>query len=230
MFNGFVRQRGSWSAMQATIAYTSSQDAYPSDVEVDCESIDSFGDVRILNNPGVNNGTISEESKKEHDDNEEITSRELAILSTTSSSLSGLSLDQAQPELYTVRSNNSQRIEEWCMKNENASNTLFQGDLQWRKDAGDNFTSHAFDHLTGVQISAVRRLSRELLPMLRGSRRSSSQFPHRYKDIPSVFYMSSSNELRGCSQECRNYDGFANGSWFGWTMVPRFTDSDIGPY
>ncbi|AQZ14667.1 ATG36 (YJL185C) [Zygosaccharomyces parabailii] len=227
MFNGFVRQRGSWSAMQATIAYTSSQDAYPSDVEIDCESIDSFGDIRVLNNPGFDNGTISDESKKESEENEEITSGELAILSTTTSSLSGVSLDQLHPDLYAVRSDNSQRIEEWCLRNENATDTLFQGDFQWRKDGVDNYTSKVLGHLNKDQISAVRRFSRDLLPMLRQSRRNSTQFPHRYRDIPSVFYMGSSSELRSCSQELRDYDDFGNSSWFGWTMVARLTDSDI---
>lgn len=242
MFNGFKRNRGSLSAKQATIAYTSSQDAYPSDVEVDCQSIDSFGDIRVLNNPGVEpttntdvaiSDTLASVNEGGFNVNEEITSDELAILSTASSSASVSSLDQMAPEVCPVRSGNSQKIEEWCTKNERAGETVFPGDLTWRQDVGDNFTHPLVNGLSKNQISTVRRISEELLPLLRQTRqdvrKNGSKFPHRYKDIPSVFYMrpSPSHELHRCSQD---NNAFANKSWLGWAMVPRFTESNIGSY
>lgn len=243
MFNGFKRQRGSLSAMQATIAYTSSQDAYPSEVEVDCHSIDSFGDVRVLNNPNPegdlennNDATISDAIISRRggglDENEEITSHELAILSTTSSSASVSSFEQLPSELCPVYSANSQRIDEWCMKNERASETVFHGDLTLRKDVGDNFTHPLISRLSEGQILAVRGFSRELLSLLRQTRQNSqkchNRFPHRYRDIPSVFYMrpSSSHELHRRPQDS---SALNNKAWMSWTMVSRLTESELGP-
>ncbi|CAR28240.1 ZYRO0D17116p [Zygosaccharomyces rouxii] len=242
MFNGFKRQRGSWSAMQATIAYTSLQDAHPSDVEVDCQSIDSFGDIRVLNNPNIepantNDVTISDTLINRNDggfdESEEITSNELAILSTTSSSASISSLDQIAPEICPVHSGNSQKVDEWCIKNEQAGETVFPGDLTWRQDVGDNFTHPLLSGLSRDQILAIRRFSKELLPLLRRTRHNvqnnNNKFPRRYRDIPSVFYVrpSPSQELHRCSEDSSS---FTDRSWLGWTMVPRFTESDIGPY
>lgn len=165
--------------MQATIAYTSLQDAYPSDVEIDCQSIDSFGDIRVLNNPSIDPTNENDASVSDilisgndggFDENEEITSNELAILSTASSSASVSSFDQMAPEMCSVRSGNSQKIDEWCVKNERAAETVFPGDLTWRQDVGDNFTHPLLSGLSRDQIQAVRRFSKELLPLLRWCR------------------------------------------------------------
>lgn len=240
MFNGFKRQRGSWSARQATIAYTSSRDAYPSDVEVDCQSISSLGDIRVLNNPSTEAandndvGAISDVlvsgNEIGYDENEEITSSELAILSTANSSLSVQSLGQMPSDMYPVHSGNSQKIDEWCTKNELIDETIFNGNSIRRQDVGDNFTYPLLSGLSRDQILTVRRISEEFMPLLRRTRQNvqnNAKFPRRYRDIPSVFYVRPSRELHGCSQDS---SALVNGSWLGWTMVPRFTESEIRPY
>lgn len=290
-FNNFIRHRGSKSAIQATIAGTNSQRVADGGFEVDSHSINSFDDIRVLNDPDLHTAnTISEESKcmsNVTNNNCEVRSDEFALLSSASSSSESMSgLGQNLPMLHPIQSDNSQKIDEWCMNNELnhlteerlATNPLTNLRVQdivnsWgidsdnlpleqftkrsnddnslKGDYSENYTTHLLKKLNDEQLCTVKQLTRELLPLLRNSRRTHSAFLNRFRDIPSMFshrdliiayslqYNDSSTSVpmysrkserfsSVCLDDARsNSSSFNSKSWPGWTLVPRLMENDI---
>lgn len=296
-FNSFIRHRGSRSAIQATIAGTNSQrldhlNGVDDGFEVDSHSINSFDDIRVLNNPDLHTAnTISEESRcisNVTNNNCEVRSDEFALLSSASSSSGSMSAQgQNLPLLHPIPSDNSQKIDEWCMNNElndlteeklatNPSTNIRVQDIvnSWgidsdglpleqftkrsnddhsniKGDQSENYTTHLLKKLNDDQLCTVKQLTRELLPLLRNSRRTHSIFMNRFRDIPSLFsqrdliiayslqyndsptsfpmYPGKSERFSSvCLDDaCSNSSSFNSKSWPGWTLVPRLMDNDI---
>lgn len=111
-----MRHRGSRSAIQATLAGAN----VPQEHAYEIESVDTFDNVRVLNNPGSESyGITSSDDSKSGAVLYELRSEEFAILSTESSSSS--EPNHATPDnlaVQSIPSSNSQRIDEWCLNNE----------------------------------------------------------------------------------------------------------------
>lgn len=124
-----------------------------------------------------------------------------------------------------------------------------------RKRAGSgvkpgNYTSDLLRALSDEQIIIVKQLTKELLPLLRNSRRTHSVFTNRYRDIPSVFaqrdlilacslrYNDSDCDIVAPSQlseslatvsldDTRSSSSLTSISRLGWTLVPRLTENEL---
>ncbi|QLL34324.1 hypothetical protein HG536_0G01830 [Torulaspora globosa] len=293
-FTSFMRRRGSKSAIQATIAETSIQESFePDEFEFGSQyqSVDAFDDVRVLNDPdvGAGNGNAASTGSRiisiNTGTNYEIRSEELAILSTSSSSSSGSLLvgsSQQHSMIYSPAASNSQRIDEWCLRNEldgltdtndplgrSANCSRVQNVVDsWGHNPEDvpltsagpkgryesrgagNYTSDLLKGLNKEELSTVKQLTKELLPLLRNSRRTHSVFSSRYRDIPSVFpqrdliiacslrYNSSETDILApaklsdsfstvCLDEARSNTSLSSRAWLAWSLVPRLTESDL---
>lgn len=278
-----MRRRASRSAIQATIAETNRN--YPCDLgdefefESETQSLGGLEDVRVLNDPTSN--TISESSKATAN-NTDVRTDELAILSTSSSTSESIPQSNQRQFLYSLTSNNSQRIDEWCMNSElnglteanmalNPSTTCSRvQDMvnSWGLDHDgippealgknvtilaakpDNYSAGLLKGLSDEQVIIVKQLTKELLPLLRNSRRTHSVFTNRYRDIPSVFpqrdlilacslrYNDSDSDVvtqSGLSEslatisldDTRSNSSLTSISRLGWTLVPRLTENDL---
>ncbi|QLG71537.1 hypothetical protein HG535_0B05810 [Zygotorulaspora mrakii] len=122
-----------------------------------------------------------------------------------------------------------------------------QAEYQLKGDPYENYASKMLQELNGDQLFKVKQLTKELLPLLRNSRRSHSVFTHRFRNIPSVFSQrdliltfslqyneseSSSTTFLDKFSSVSLDDGISissqgNSSWLGWTLVPRFTDNEL---
>ncbi|QLQ80243.1 hypothetical protein HG537_0D02440 [Torulaspora globosa] len=293
-FTSFMRRRGSKSAIQATIAEASIRECLETDefeFGSQYQSVGVFDDVRVLNDPDIDseNGIAVSSGSRiisiNTGTNCEIRSEELAILSTSSSSSSGSLLggsDQQNSMIYSLAASNSQRIDEWCLKNEldgltdtnellgrsrNCSRVHNAVDC-WEYNPEDiplsspvpkeryesrrsgNYTSDLLKGLNKEELSRVKQLTKELLPLLRNSRRAHSVFTSRYRDIPSVFpqreliiacslrYNDSETDILApaklsdsfstvCLDEARSNTSLSSRAWLAWSLVPRLTESDL---
>lgn len=184
-------------------------------IELDYHRIDSFTDIRVLNDfESSNANTISEEDDSQdhiRTPYEEVKSEDLAILSTSSSNFS-----YTEP-IITQTPSNSQKIDDWCSNNElllssdeerlvNTTTLRIQDINSWEIDpdistykagtpsnnyplnhASFNYTSSLLSTLTSAKRNKAKQLARELLPYLTNSRRRHQNFNNNYNDIPSVF-------------------------------------------
>lgn len=294
-FTSFMRRRGSKSAIQATIAEASIRESVEPDLEFefgsDYQSIGGFDDVRVLNDPEADADSahaVSTSSKIisiNTGTNYEVRSEELAILSTSSSSSSSsvqMGNFHQQNVVYSLAASNSQRIDDWCLRNEldgltdtgvlvsrsRACSRVQDVVDSWGYNVEDiplnsassreprssptdgNYTSNLLKSLNKEELSTVRQLTKELLPLLRNSRRAHSVFTNRYRDIPSVFpqrelilacslqYNDSEADLLPqaklsesfstvCLDEARSSTSLSSRAWLAWSLVPRLTENDL---
>lgn len=114
----------------------------------------------------------------------------------------------------------------------------------------ENYASNLLKGLSDEQISIVKQLTNELLPLLRNSRRTHSVFTNRYKDVPSVFpqrdlilacslryndtdtdFIAQSTLSEGLAtvslDDTRSSSSLTSMTWLGWTLVPRLTENDL---
>lgn len=202
-FNSYHR-RGSRSAVHATLSYRNSSEGE----DLQYLSVGAL-DVHILNNPTHHDQeTVSEDSRI---CTNEVKSEEFAILSTSSES-EGSGYHEEEEELPL---SNSQRIDDWCLQNGEASlkqhtrtNKRIQDIIKaWGVDEEtplqsvaqepykeiasvplhpDNYTAHLLDKLTPNQKFSLQRFANQTMPLLK--RQCNIDYPlHRFRSVPSVF-------------------------------------------
>lgn len=113
-----------------------------------------------------------------------------------------------------------------------------------------NYTSSLLKGLNEDELLTVKQLTRELLPLLRNSRRAHSAFTNRFRDIPSVFpqrdlilacslrYSDLENEILTqaklsesfstvCLDDARSSASLSSRALLAWSLVPRITENDL---